>query len=82
MYETDIRTTDYDTMLKLSELFNVSMYYLYEQEPHTATHSKLKLAILYIIDWIPKEKQRAFLEMTKIHRDSLKKIECICSHIN
>ena len=56
MYETDIRTTDYDTMLKLSELFNVSMYYLYEQEPHTATHSKLKLAILYIIDWIPKEK--------------------------
>lgn len=35
--------------------------------------SELKLAILDVIDQIPEEQQRAFLEMAKIYRDSLKK---------
>jgi transcriptional regulator with XRE-family HTH domain len=32
MYETDIRNPDHETMKRLSEIFNVSMDYLYEKE--------------------------------------------------
>lgn len=74
MYETDVRNPDHETMLQISELFNVSMDYLYEKEtPAEPSLSDLKLAILDVIDQIPEEQQRAFLEMAKIYRDSLKK---------
>lgn len=74
MYETDVRNPDHETMKRISELFNVSMDYLYEKEaPAETSLSELKLAILDVIDQIPEEQQRAFLEMAKIYRDSLKK---------
>lgn len=74
MYETDIRNPDHETMIRISKLFNVSMDYLYErEEPTEPSLSDLKLAILDVIDQIPEEQQRAFLEMAKIYRDSLKK---------
>lgn len=74
MYEHGERTPDHTTMKLISELFNVSMDYLYEKEtPAEPSLSELKLAILDVIDQIPEEQQRAFLEMAKIYRDSLKK---------
>lgn len=72
MYEVGSRMPDYDMMKRISELFNVSMDYLYEKETDYSL-SELKLAILDVIDQIPEEQQRAFLEMAKIYRDSLKK---------
>ncbi len=72
MYETNVRMPDHDMMKRISELFNVSMDYLYEKETESSL-SELKLAILDVIDQIPEEQQRAFLEMAKIYRDSLKK---------
>lgn len=72
MYETNVRMPDHDMMKRISELFNVSMDYLYEKETDYSL-SELKLAILDVIDQIPEEQQRAFLEMAKIYRDSLKK---------
>ena len=74
MYEIGDRMPDHDMMKRISELFNVSMDYLYEKEtPAEPSLSDLKLAILDVIDQIPEEQQRAFLEMAKIYRDSLKK---------
>lgn len=74
MYETNVRMPDHGLMKRISELFNVSMDYLYEKEaPTEPSLSELKLAILDVIDQIPEEQQRAFLEMAKIYRDSLKK---------
>lgn len=72
MYELGVRTPDYEMMKSISNLFNVSMDYLYEKETEPSL-SELKLAILDVIDQIPEEQQRAFLEMAKIYRDSLKK---------
>ena len=72
MYETNVRMPDHEMMKRISELFNVSMDYLYEKETDYSL-SELKLAILDVIDQIPEEQQRAFLEMAKIYRDSLKK---------
>ena len=72
MYETNVRMPDHELMKRISELFNVSMDYLYEKETEPSL-SELKLAILDVIDQIPEEQQRAFLEMAKIYRDSLKK---------
>ena len=74
MYEVGSRMPDYEMMKSISNLFNVSMDYLYEKEVETESSlSDLKLAILDVIDQIPEEQQRAFLEMAKIYRDSLKK---------
>lgn len=72
MYETNVRMPDHELMKRISELFNVSMDYLYEKETEPSL-SDLKLAILDVIDQIPEEQQRPFLEMAKIYRDSLKK---------
>ena len=72
MYETNVRMPDHELMKRISKLFNVSMDYLYEKETDSSL-SELKLAILDVIDQIPEEQQRAFLEMAKIYRDSLKK---------
>lgn len=72
MYETNVRMPDHEMMKRIAELFNVSMDYLYEKETESSL-SELKLAILDVIDQIPEEQQRAFLEMAKIFRDSLKK---------
>lgn len=74
MYETDVRNPDHETMIRISELFNVSMDYLYErEEPTEPSLSDLKLAILDVIDQIPEEQQRNFLEMAKLYASSHKK---------
>ena len=74
MYEIGDRMPDHDMMKRISELFNVSMDYLYEKEtPAEPSLSDLKLAILDVIDQIPEEQQRNFLEMAKLYRDSHKK---------
>ena len=74
MYEMGIRMPDYDMMKRIAELFNVSMDYLYErEEPTEPSLSELKLAILDVIDQIPEEQQRTFLEMAKLYANSLKK---------
>ena len=74
MYEQGRRMPDYETMLQISELFNVSMDYLYEKEtPTEPSLSDLKLAILDVIDQIPEEQQRNFLEMAKLYASSHKK---------
>jgi transcriptional regulator with XRE-family HTH domain len=72
MYELGERSPDHETMKRIAKIFNVSMDYLYEKETEPSL-SELKLAILDVIDQIPEEQQRAFLEMAKIYRDSLKK---------
>ena len=74
MYETDVRNPDHELMKRISELFNVSMDYLYEKEaPAEPSLSDLKLAILDVIDQIPEEQQRNFLEMAKLYASSHKK---------
>lgn len=74
MYETDVRNPDHELMIRISQLFNVSMDYLYErEEPTEPSLSELKLAILDVIDQIPEEQQRTFLEMAKLYANSLKK---------
>lgn len=74
MYEVGNRMPDYDMMKRIAELFNVSMDYLYEKKtPAEPSLSDLKLAILDVIDQIPEEQQRNFLEMAKLYRDSHKK---------
>ena len=74
MYEVGERMPDYDMMKRISELFNVSMDYLYEKEsPAEPSLSELKLAILDVIDQIPEEQQRNFLEMAKLYASSHKK---------
>ena len=74
MYEHGERAPDHVTMKRIAELFNVSMDYLYErEEPTEPSLSELKLAILDVIDQIPEEQQRTFLEMAKLYANSLKK---------
>ena len=72
MYEMGTRMPDYEMMKSISKLFNVSMDYLYEKETDSSL-SELKLAILDVIDQIPEEQQRVFLEMAKLYASSHKK---------
>ena len=74
MYEMGTRMPDHDMMKRLSDIFNVSMDYLYEKEtPAEPSLSDLKLAILDVIDQIPEDAQRNFLEMAKLYASSHKK---------
>ena len=63
MYETDVRNPDHDMMKRISELFNVSMDYLYEREEPTEpllSENRQKL-----IDWarsVPEDKVEPVLQ--------------------
>ena len=71
MWELGKSEPDLLSVNALAEIFNVSADTILGTD--TPSLSELKLAILDVIDQIPEEQQRAFLEMAKIYRDSLKK---------
>ena len=64
------------TLQKIADACDVPLSYILNEakvQTSESSLSELKLAILDVIDQIPEEQQRAFLEMAKIYRDSLKK---------
>ena len=64
------------TLKKIADACDVPLSYILNEAKMQTSEpslSELKLAILDVIDQIPEEQQRAFLEMAKIYRDSLKK---------
>ena len=63
MYETDVRNPDHELMKRISELFNVSMDYLYEREP--AAEPSLSENRQKLIEWaktVPEDKIDAVLQ--------------------
>lgn len=72
MWELGKSEPDLLSVNALAEIFSVSADVILGKNTEPSL-SDLKLAILDVIDQIPEEQQRAFLEMAKIYRDSLKK---------
>lgn len=73
-YQQDYFIADDFTKIIIEHKVGAPVYKTKMQSDNTtASLSDLKLAILDVIDQIPEEQQRAFLEMAKIYRDSLKK---------
>lgn len=63
MYETDVRNPDHELMMRISELFNVSMDYLYEREP--VADSSLSENKRKLIEWaktVPEDKVEPILQ--------------------
>lgn len=63
MYEMGTRMPDYDMMKRISDLFNVSMDYLYEREP--AAEPSLSENRQKLIEWaktVPEDKIDAVLQ--------------------
>lgn len=76
MYELGVRTPDYGMMKSISNLFNVSMDYLYEKPvptPDGLSLSEGEQLLLDMFRQIPPEQQKVFLEMGRVYANSLKK---------
>lgn len=66
MYEQGRRMPDYETMLQISELFNVSMDYLYEKEaPAEPELTEAEAALLVLFRQIPPERQQIYLQLLR-----------------
>lgn len=66
MYEQGRRMPDYETMLQISELFNVSMDYLYEKEaPAEPELTEAEEALLVLFRQIPPERQQIYLQLLR-----------------
>lgn len=66
MYEQGRRMPDYDTMLRISELFNVSMDYLYEKEvPAEPELTESESALIALFRQIPPERQQIYLQLLR-----------------
>lgn len=66
MYETDVRNPDHELMKRISELFNVSMDYLYEKEaPAEPELTKAEAALLTLFRQIPPERQQIYLQLLR-----------------
>lgn len=66
MYEMGTRMPDYDMMKRISELFNVSMDYLYEKEaPAEPELTEAEAALLVLFRQIPPERQQIYLQLLR-----------------
>lgn len=66
MYETDVRNPDHELMKRISELFNVSMDYLYEKEaPAEPELTEAEAALLTLFRQIPPERQQIYLQLLR-----------------
>ena len=66
MYEHGERTPDHTTMKLISELFNVSMDYLYEKEaPAEPELTEAEAALLVLFRQIPPERQQIYLQLLR-----------------
>lgn len=72
MYELGERMPDYDMMKSISNIFNVTMDYLYEKETNTGLTETERL-LLELFRQIPEDQQRVFLDMGRVYANSLKK---------
>ena len=72
MYEAGNRMPDYEMMKSISNLFNVSMDYLYEREVDTGL-TETESLLLELFRQIPEDQQKVFLEMGRVYANSLKK---------
>lgn len=77
MYELGERMPDHEMMKSISNLFNVSMDYLYEKEadptPEAPQLSEGEQLLLDMFRQIPEDQQKVFLEMGRVYANSLKK---------
>lgn len=73
MWELGKSEPDLLSVNALAEIFNVSTDVILGTTPESPSLSDLKLAILDVIDQIPEEAQRNFLEMAKLYASSHKK---------
>lgn len=73
MWELGKSEPDLLSVNALAEIFNVSTDVILGTTPESPSLSDLKLAILDVIDQIPEDAQRNFLEMAKLYASSHKK---------
>ena len=66
MYEHGERSPDRETMIRISELFNVSMDYLYEKEaPAEPELTEAEAALIALFRQIPPERQQIYLQLLR-----------------
>ena len=66
MYEMGTRMPDHDMMKRLSDIFNVSMDYLYEKEaPAEPELTEAEAALLVLFRQIPPERQQIYLQLLR-----------------
>ena len=66
MYEMGTRMPDHDMMKRLSDIFNVSMDYLYEKEaPAEPELTEAEAALLVLFRQSPPERQQIYLQLLR-----------------